>query len=69
MAEGTPWLEDGSRSPAGTSSVERGGGGGGGGASAPGPGPVAGARAKLYFFFFWIGSQWGIQDFDKGGPT
>ena len=49
MAEGTPWLEDGSRSPAGTSGVER-GGRGGGGASAPGPGPVVGARAKLYFF-------------------
>ena len=39
MAEGTPWLEDGSRSPAGTSGVER--VGAGGGASAPGPGPVA----------------------------
>ena len=44
--------------------------GGGGGASAPGPGPVVGARAKLdFFFFFLIGSQWGIQDFDMGGPT
>ena len=41
-------------------------GGGRGGASAPGPGPVVGARAKLDFFFF-IGSPWGIQDFDKGG--
>ena len=42
---------------------------GGGGASAPGPGPVVGARDKLdYFFIFVIGSQWGIQDFDKGGP-
>ena len=39
---------------------------GGGGASAPGPGPVVGARAKLDFlWFFLIGSQWGIQDFDK----
>ena len=38
---------------------------GGGGASAPGPGPVVGARAKLDFLL--IGSQWGIQDFDKGG--
>ena len=27
-----------------------------------------GARAKLDFDS-WIGSQWGIQDFDKGGPT
>ena len=47
----------------------RGGGRGGGGASAPGPGPVVGARAKLDFLylFFFIGSQWGIQDFDKGG--
>ena len=44
------------------SGVER-----GGGASAPGPGTVVGARAKLDFFFFLIGSQWGIQDFDKGG--
>ena len=43
------------------------GGGGGRGASTPGPGPVVGARAKLDFLL--IGSQWGIQDFDKGGPT
>ena len=42
MAEGTPWLEDGSRSPAGTSGVE------GGGASAPGPGPVVGANPEVY---------------------
>ena len=41
-------------------------GGQGGGVSAPGSGPVVGARAKLDFFV-WIGSQWGIQDFDKGG--
>ena len=38
------------------------GGAGGGGASAPGPGQLCVAR------FFLIGSQWGIQDFDKGGP-
>ena len=45
------------------------GGGQGGGASAPGPEPVVGARAKLdLFLFLLIGSQWGIQDFDKGGP-
>ena len=43
--------------------------GGQGGASAPGPGPVVGAWAKLDFFiYFLIGSQWGIQDFDKGPP-
>ena len=45
MAEGTPWLEDGSRSPAGTSGVER---GAGGGPSAPGPGPVVGANPEVY---------------------
>ena len=43
-------------------------GGGGRGASAPGPGPVVGARAKLDFFIFVDRIQWGIQDFDKGGP-
>ena len=40
--------------------------GGGGGTSAPGqlwgPGP-----SWICFNFFLIGSQWGIQDFDKGG--
>ena len=41
--------------PACTSLASRGGGGG----SAPRPGQ---------FFFCLIGSQWGIQDFDKGGP-
>ena len=30
-------------------------------------GLVPRAGAKLDFFFFLIGSQWGIQDFDKGG--
>ena len=35
-------------------------GGGGRGASAPG-------RAGFSSSFFWIGSQWEIQDFDKGG--
>ena len=35
--------------------------GGRGGASGGGPGQAG-------FFFFFIGSQWGIQDFDKGGP-
>ena len=49
-----------------SSGVER---GGGRGASAPGPGPFVGARAKLDFLFFLIGSQWGVQDFDKGWPT
>ena len=65
MAEGTPWLEDGTRSPAGTSGVEGGGAGGGGGglvprASCGGPGQAV--------FLFLIGSQWGIADFDKGPP-
>ena len=51
------------------------GGAGGGGASAPGPGPVVGGRASCggpgqagvsFFLGGGIGSQWGIQDFDKG---
>ena len=38
-------------------------------ASAPGPEPVVVARAKLHFKKKWgIQDQWGIQDFDKGGP-
>ena len=46
-----------------TSGVER---GGQGGLVPRGPGQWA---VIQLFFVFLIGSQWGIQDFDKGGPT
>ena len=36
--------------------------------SAPGPGPVVGGPGQAgVFVLFLIGSQWGLQDFDKGG--
>ena len=44
------------------------GGGGAGGLVPRGPGQLWGPGPSwIFFFFFLIGSQWEIQDFDKGG--
>ena len=45
------------------------GGGQGEGLVPRGPGQLWGPGTSwIIFYFFLIGSQWGIQDFDKGGP-
>ena len=42
----------------------------GGGGLCPGAGASCGGPGQAGFlFFFLIGSQWGIQDLDMGGPT